>query len=347
MPSSSDDDDDEDDAEDGEAGAAAAAGAKARKAKPVYLRDVQAAQLLERAGGSDDEDGAAGGDDSDDSDEDGGGALGAPRGPTYAQEQEALRKEFLAVAADVGAGGDDADDADDAPADADAKRATAAGGGLRLKQRAAPSVAPPAGGRSAALLSSLFEAAPPAGDASADAFLRDYLTNQRWLEDGGEDDARRGGAKWGASGAADVAGASDGEAGAGSEEELERSEAFEAKFNFRFEEPGGATLAAQPRRTEGSIRKVKNARAEARKAKAERCVAHGFAFAHTRTRTCACAHAAIPHLLPSLSFSVAEEHAKLRAEVKRLKNLKRKEIEDKARSGTHPRTRSRMRFHAF
>jgi hypothetical protein len=31
---------------------------------------------------------------------------------------------------------------------------------------------------------------------------------------------------------------------------------------------------------------------------------------------------------------VAEEHAKLRPEVKRLKNLKRKEIEDKARPPT-------------
>ena len=82
----------------------------------------------------------------------------------------------------------------------------------------------------------------------------------------------------------------------GSDEEVDAQEAFEAQYNFRFEEPGGAALAAQPRRIEGAVRKVTSARADKRKAKAER---------------------------------VAVEHAALREEVKRLKNLKRREIEAK------------------
>ena len=110
----------------------------------------------------------------------------------------------------------------------------------------------------------------------ADAFLKDYLQHRRWMADDDE-------------------GGDGGEAG-GSEEELEAQEAFEAKYNFRFEEPGSAVLAAQPRRIEGGVRKVTSARAEQRKAKAER---------------------------------QAAEHAALREEVKRLKNLKRKEIEAK------------------
>ena len=298
LPSSSEDDDEE---EEGGEAAAAAAAAGGKKKKAVFLRDVQSARLLQRAArkGSDEDVGS----ESDESDEGGddvagGPELGVPQGPTYAQEQAALRAEFLAVAA----------------TEAEPEAGGAAAGGLRLKRRAAPvsaADAAAASSRSAALLSSLFEAgaegeeeeeddAPddddddvadgdeaaekrPAAkkkparsrDAQADAFLKDYLQHKRWMADGSGD---------------------EGEAGGGSEDEVDAQEAFEAQYNFRFEEPGGAVLAAQPRRTEGTIRKVKSARADARKAKAER---------------------------------VAAEHAALREEVKRLKNLKRREIEDK------------------
>lgn len=288
LPSSSEDDDEE-----GVDAAAAAAAAGGKKKKAVFLRDVQSARLLQRAArkGSDEDVGS----ESDESGDDvaGGPELGVAQGPTYAQEQAALRAEFLAVAA--------------TEAEPEAGGATA--GGLRLKRRAAPvsaADAAAASSRSAALLSSLFEAGAegeedgddsaddddddvadgdekkPAAkkkparsrDAQADAFLKDYLQHKRWMADGSGDEGEDG----------------------GSEDEVDAQEAFEAQYNFRFEEPGGAVLAAQPRRTEGTIRKVKSARADARKAKAER---------------------------------VAAEHAALREEVKRLKNLKRREIEDK------------------
>lgn len=227
---------------------------------------MQAQQLLARAAGE--EDGSS-------SDEEGGAALrssralGAPRGATYAQEQEAARRAFLAAVPDSDGEAEEGEGGEGASA-----------AGLLRKKRGQPrhvDALPPRAQHHQQLLSTVFAAAPaPDGDAGADAFLQDYLGNRRWLQDGPGGDA---------------AGESS-----ESEEELARGEAFEATYNFRFEEPNAQALAAQPRRPEGVIRKQGSARADARHAKAER---------------------------------VAADKARLRDELKRLKNLKKKDIEAK------------------
>lgn len=79
-------------------------------------------------------------------------------------------------------------------------------------------------------MSTIFEVPAPDKDAHADAFLKDFLLNKRWVPHGGD-------------------GSDDGDDAAGqdSADELEKVEQFEAQYNFRFEEPGGATLMAQVR----------------------------------------------------------------------------------------------------
>lgn len=74
------------------------------------------------------------------------------------------------------------------------------------------------------------------------------------------------------------------------------AQVFEANYNFRFEEPGGGQLVTHPRQLEGTIRKEDDRRKRQRAEKAAR--------------------------------KAAEEESR-RAEVKRLKNLKKAEIEDR------------------
>lgn len=80
------------------------------------------------------------------------------------------------------------------------------------------------------------------------------------------------------------------------EEAWEAAEAFEARYNFRFEEPGGTELISHPRKIEGTVRKEDDKR---KKQRAER---------EARKK--------------------AEEESR-RAEIRRLKNLKKAEIEQK------------------
>lgn len=94
-------------------------------------------------------------------------------------------------------------------------------------------------------------------------------------------------------------GADEGEEGIDYEEDeaaWAAAQQFEANYNFRFEEPGGGQLVTYPRQLEGTIRKEDDKRKRQRADKAAR--------------------------------KEAEEEAR-RAEVKRLKNLKKAEIEDR------------------
>ena len=80
------------------------------------------------------------------------------------------------------------------------------------------------------------------------------------------------------------------------EAEIEAQENFEAGYNFRYEEPGGTRLQTHPRRLPGTLRKEESKRRRQRESRATR-------QAETRRRE-------------------AEE-------IRRLKNLKKTEIEDK------------------
>ncbi|KAF5739049.1 hypothetical protein HS088_TW12G00247 [Tripterygium wilfordii] len=82
------------------------------------------------------------------------------------------------------------------------------------------------------------------------------------------------------------------------EEEMERQEEYEQGYNFRYEENAGDRVMSYSRRVEGSVRKKENARKEQRKSKEER-------------------------------MRIAEMERK--EELKHLKNLKKKEMEERMR----------------
>ena len=80
------------------------------------------------------------------------------------------------------------------------------------------------------------------------------------------------------------------------EEEVEKQEEYERKYNFRFEEPDGCDIASYPRKMIDSVRVGDNSRKEKRKEKEKRKLS---------------------------------EKEKKREEIKRLKNLKKQEILEK------------------
>jgi hypothetical protein len=77
---------------------------------------------------------------------------------------------------------------------------------------------------------------------------------------------------------------------------LEEADRYEARYNFRFEEPGGKTIATYPRGAGEGLRREDTTRRSARQRKAERR---------------------------------AEQEEQRAAEVRRLKNLKRQEIQER------------------
>ena len=119
------------------------------------------------------------------------------------------------------------------------------------------------------------------GMTENDRFLRDYILKQAWMKDSDDEYEDQ-----------DLF---DGEAEE-DEEAYEAAEDFEANYNFRFEEPGGAEITTHPRIIEGLVRKKDDRRKQKRAEKAER---------------------------------KAQEEEERRRELKQLKNLKKLEIEDR------------------
>eukprot|EP00793_Prasinoderma_coloniale_P001837 PRCOL_00003643-RA len=264
----------------------AADAAKGKKEKPVYLKDYQAKRLLEEGA----EAAVA---------EDDAGDAGA--GPTYVEEQGNVKGAFLRAAGGFGggaAGGSDSDDDDDMftlnkaaerpeaqGGDGGAGFGAFGGGGGMGFDNAVLGSGKDSAAQADALLASYFGKVEELN--AQERFLKDYLSNKGWVEQeeaGGAASRPR---------LADLAG-DDSE----DERELEQADAFEAAYNFRFEEPGGANIVSHARAQDATVRK--DPKKERRKAARER---------------------------------KAEKKSKARRdaveELKRLKALKRKEIESR------------------
>ncbi|GFR40096.1 hypothetical protein Agub_g644 [Astrephomene gubernaculifera] len=266
---------------------------KSAKAKPVFLKDLIAKQALEYGPGGD----------SSDEEEQGGGAKreGARKPKAYDAEQEDLRKAFLEAAEDAvvaeaeegpggvlrlrareeASGGEESEESEEQEADPEAKRKK---GGQKGGQKGEGQ------GQFQQLIEAYFGSE---GELHPDdKFLKEYILNKGWVD---RDDDYVPSYR-------EVVGEEeeeDGGAGVDDEEDeayLRQMDAFEAKYNFRFEEPGADRIVTHPRVVEGTIRKPDDKRKRQRDAKKQR-------------------------------LEEAEEAA--REEVKRLKNLKKQEIESK------------------
>ena len=193
----------------------------------------------------------------DDSDSDG------PRdvGKTYVEEQEDLKKAFL--------------DAYDEEVGGELEEKNGFGGVLE-KSHVTRKEAEIDDEETQKLVDSIF--AKDASMTSNDKFLRDYILKQAWMKDSDDDEFE------------------EEEQVDEDEEAYEAAEDFEANYNFRFEEPGGAEIATHPRIIEGIVRKKDDRRKQKRAEKAAR---------------------------------KAQEEEERRKELKQLKNLKKMEIEDK------------------
>jgi len=206
--------------------------------------------------------------------------------PSYVEEQAALKRAFK-DAAFGNDGGESGSESESDESDDD--------GGLVVKSRAEDASA------ATEKLSEFF------GDeeklSAEDKFLRQYVLEKQLMKDdtksvaarmktlGRNDDDDE-------SGSDDDAKGSDGDDESSDSELLERTEAFEHNYNFRFEEPGADKLVSHSRHIEGLVRREDTKRRDKRKQVRER---------------------------------KESERAKLLAEIRRLKNLKREEIDNKMR----------------
>jgi protein KRI1 len=90
---------------------------------------------------------------------------------------------------------------------------------------------------------------------SAEAFLKAYMLTRKWEEDEDDDDA-----------AGDDAEEEEGE----DADALDAQDAYEKRFNFRFEEEGGTEIVGHPRTIEESVRRKESKRKEQREARKQR-----------------------------------------------------------------------------
>lgn len=118
-----------------------------------------------------------------------------------------------------------------------------------------------------------------------DKFLRDYILKQGWKDESAPKQGKAPSYK-------EIV------ASESSEDELEKAEEFERKYNFRFEEEGGDQIMSYPRDISTSVRKQDDRRKTERERKEER---------------------------------KEQERKQKEEEIKRLKNLKREEIMNKLR----------------
>jgi protein KRI1 len=116
-----------------------------------------------------------------------------------------------------------------------------------------------------------------------DSFLMNYILNRGWISKGQDEPEEK------PKDSNEIKELEE------SEEELEIADEFEQEYNFRFEEPNSSNIISHPRTVEGTLRRVKSARAERRADKVKR---------------------------------KEEAKAKKFEELKRLKNKKKKEILD-------------------
>eukprot|EP00873_Tetraselmis_striata_P003210 jgi/Tetstr1/423474/TSEL_014155.t1 len=235
---------------------------KGGKPRPVYLKDVIAREALARAAGE-----------ASDSDEEADGE--AQAGPTYVEEQSALKDAFKQAAAQASG--------------SDSEEEGGEGGGL-VRRRAAAAAAEaaeaPAGGGEArvnALLSEVFGGGEGGGAPSeGDRFLRSFIMNKGWVDPDDEDAVPTYQQITG--------GLSE------DEEDLDEQETFEAQHNFRYEEEGSGRIATHSRQVADSIRKTDDRRKRGREAR--------------KTRK-------------------DSERAEADVELKRLKNIKKKDLQKK------------------
>ena len=147
---------------------------------------------------------------------------------SYVEEQADLKRAFKDAA--------EGSDGDDESSDSDSDSA----GGLRVKKKAgdadSDSDSEGMGDEAKKAYGEYFDAEEAEDGASKEeAFLRDFIMNEKWKEDETKLNIIGGGH------------------GSSSEEEVEEAEKFEAKYNFRFEEPDGANIVSHARRIELSL----------------------------------------------------------------------------------------------
>ncbi|CAM9675185.1 unnamed protein product, partial [Phaeothamnion confervicola] len=254
-------------------------GSGGRQAKPMKYKDLVRAQVV-AAADADDDSAAAHGGGSSESDNggpapagDGGSSRGEARKPSilaYDREQQALRESLLDGLGQKDkkkcAAANDGDEKTDSGNGAAAGAATESGSDdddeplLRVREKSA------AEQRHeeielAAEVEKLQSADPE--QAEADAFLRDFVLQKRWVDHDAVVAVPMYDEVIGGGGGHGVSDSEDGE-------EVDRADAFEARYNFRFEEDGGGQIVSHARRLAGTVRRPDDKRKRERAARRER-----------------------------------------------------------------------------